>query len=110
MLNQKINVALAQIAPVWLNRLATVDKVMDAMREAAKQHAELVTFGECLLPGYPFWLDITGGAEFNSPKQKEIHAHYLQQAVNIERGDLDDICELAAKLKISVVLGIAARN
>ena len=104
-----LTLALAQIAPVWLNRDATIDKVKDAMTEAANKGASLVTFGECLLPGYPFWLDFTGGAEFNSAKHKAIHAHYLSQAVNIEQGHLDSICSLAKTLNIALVLGIAER-
>ncbi len=107
--NSKLTVAIAQIAPVWLNRDATIDKVVRAIEEASEKGASLVTFGECLLPGYPFWLDFTGGAEFNSPKHKEIHAHYLRQAVNIEQGHLDSICERAKHLRIAVVLGIAER-
>jgi len=107
--NQIINVALAQIAPVWLDRQASTQKVMQAITEAADKGAELVTFGECLLPGYPFWLELTGGAAFNSPKQKLIHSHYLDQAINIERGDLDDICTLAKQRSIAIVLGIAER-
>ena len=109
MSNQIINVALAQIAPVWLDRQASTQKVMQAITEAADKGAELVTFGECLLPGYPFWLELTGGAAFNSPKQKLIHSHYLDQAINIERGDLDDICTLAKQRSIAIVLGIAER-
>ncbi|MFC4700654.1 carbon-nitrogen hydrolase family protein [Glaciecola siphonariae] len=104
-----ITVALAQIAPVWLDRAASTQKVMQAISEAADKGAQLVTFGECLLPGYPFWLELTGGAQFNSPKQKQMQAHYLTQAINIERGDLQGICELAAQRNISVVLGIAER-
>lgn len=104
-----INVALAQIAPVWLDRNASTEKVMQAISEAAHKKAELVTFGECLLSGYPFWLELTGGASFNSPKQKELHAHYLSEAINIERGDLHSICKLAAQCKIGVILGIAER-
>ena len=104
-----LNVALAQIAPVWLDKQASIKKVEQAISEAAEKGAELVTFGECLLPGYPFWLDFTGGAEFNSSKHKTIHAHYLHQAINIEQGDLNSICQLAAQLKIGVILGIAER-
>ncbi|WP_395339732.1 carbon-nitrogen hydrolase family protein [Ningiella sp. W23] len=104
-----MKVALAQIAPVWLNREATTQKVIAAIVEAANKEASLVTFGECLLPGYPFWLDFTGGAEFNSSKHKTIHAHYLDQAVNIEQGHLDLVCEAAKQHKIAVVLGIAER-
>ena len=107
--NSKLKVALAQIAPVWLNRQATLDKIIEATKEAAEKGAELVTFGECLLPGYPFWLDFTGGAEFNSQKHKEIHAHYLAQAVNIEAGHLQPLCDVAKRFAISVIVGIAER-
>ena len=102
-------VAAAQIAPVWLNRIATLEKILAAVSEAADKGATLVTFGEALLPGYPFWLDLTGGAEFNSAKQKAMHAKYLEQAVNIERGDLSLLCDLAKQRNISVVLGTAER-
>ena len=54
-----LNVALAQIAPVWLNRAKTIDKILAAISEAADQGSQLVTFGEALLPGYPFWLEPT---------------------------------------------------
>ncbi|MFC3122917.1 carbon-nitrogen hydrolase family protein [Agaribacter flavus] len=105
----RLKVALAQIAPVWLDRVATTKKVESYISDAAEQDANLVVFGECLLPGYPFWLDFTGGAEFNSSKHKEIHAHYLTQAVNIEEGHLDSICQLAKEKEIAVILGIAER-
>ena len=109
MISTELTVALGQIAPVWLNQKATINKVLDAMSEAAGQKADLITFGESLLPGYPFWLERTGGAVFNSPKQKTIHAHYLTQAVNIERGDLLPVCEHAKALNIAVIIGTAER-
>jgi nitrilase len=49
-----INVALAQIAPVWLDKKATLDKILVTLVDAKKQDAELVVFGEGLLPSYPF--------------------------------------------------------
>ena len=69
----------------------------------------LVVFGEALLPGYPFWVELTDGARFNSKVQKEIHANYLDQAVQIEAGHLDQVKALAAKLKLAVYLGIIER-
>lgn len=104
-----LTVALAQLAPVWLDREATLAKVLSAMDEAADKGARLVTFGETLLPGYPFWLERTGGAEFNSAQQKDMQRHYLQQAVNIERGDLTPVCERAEKNNQTVILGTAER-
>lgn len=107
--DQYLQVAIAQISPVWLNREKTTDKILAAISEAADKGAELVTFGETLLPGYPFWIELTNGAEFNSTKQKEIHAHYLRQAVNIEEGHLQPICDLAKQRSIAVIVGVAER-
>ncbi|MFK8043396.1 carbon-nitrogen hydrolase family protein [Congregibacter sp.] len=108
-MEDKLNIAIAQIAPVWLNKQATIKKVEAAISEASSQKASLVCFGETLLPGYPFWLDLTGGAKFNDPMQKKIFAHYLQQAVSIEHGDLDSICALVKEKQIAIYLGIAER-
>ncbi|MDB4837219.1 carbon-nitrogen hydrolase family protein [Marinomonas sp.] len=105
--DQYLRVAAAQIAPVWLNRNKTIDKILAAISEAADKDAELVTFGETLLPGYPFWVELTNGAEFNSTRQKEIHAHYLREAVNIEAGHLKPICDIAKQRSIAVIVGVA---
>ncbi len=105
----QLKVALAQIAPVWLNKTATTEKIVHTIHEAAKEDAELVVFGETLLPGYPFWLSLTHGANFESKIQKEIHAHYLRNAVQIENGDLEPICVAARENKIAVYLGTAER-
>ena len=104
-----LKVALAQIAPVWLNKKATLAKVKTYVLEAASKGCDLVVFGETLLPGYPFWIPLTNGASFNSSIQKEIHAHYLCNAVQIEAGDLDDLCQTAKAYQIAIYLGIAER-
>lgn len=109
-LNQDIlKVGLAQMAPVWLDREKTLEKVKSFMLDAAGQKCELVVFGEALVPGYPFWVERTDGARFNSKVQKEIYAHYLEQGVQIEAGHLNEVCKLAKEKKIAVVLGTVER-
>jgi len=44
-MSQSITVAMAQLAPVWLNKIATLEKVKDAMMEAAQQKAHLIARG-----------------------------------------------------------------
>lgn len=102
-------VAAAQIAPVWLDRARTTERIVTAMHEAAAAGAQLVTFGEALLPGYPFWLEHTDGARFQSPVQKAFHAHYLDQAVQVEAGHLQPVCDAARDLSLATVLGIIER-
>ncbi len=104
-----LKVGLAQMAPVWLNREQTLAKMITFVKQAAAEGCQLVTFGEALLPGYPFWIERTDGARFNSPFQKEIHAHYMQQAIQIEAGHLDSLCQAAAQQQIAVITGSIER-
>jgi nitrilase len=104
-----LKVALAQIAPVWLDRAATTAKMLDYVKQAAQQECDLIAFGEALLPGYPFWLAYTGGARFNDKVQKEIFSHYHQQAVQIEAGHLQSFCHSAKDHGIAILLGIIER-
>ncbi|WP_456438529.1 hypothetical protein [Psychroserpens sp.] len=39
--------------------------VENSIIEASKEQAELIVFGEELVPGYLFWLALTGGVEWN---------------------------------------------
>jgi len=105
----KLTVGLAQIAPVWLDREATLAKVVDWIGRAAAADCGFVAFEEALVPGYPFWIEHTDGARFESSLQKDIHAHYLDQAVQVEAGHLDGVCAAAARLRVTVMLGTIER-
>lgn len=102
-------VGIAQISPVWLNREATLAKVAETIELAAQHDCQLVVFGEALVPGYPFWLELTGGARFNNSEQKSMHARYLREGVDISRGDLNQISSLARTNRIAVYLGVMER-
>jgi len=104
-----LTVGLAQISPIWLDKEKTIEKILTTIEDAAKRDCELVIFGEGLLPGYPFWLALTGGAEWDTKINKELHAHYANNAIQIEAGELDGICKLAAQKKIAIYLGIIER-
>lgn len=69
----------------------------------------MVVFGEALVPGYPFWVERTEGAKFESSLQKSLYAHYVSQGITIEDGDLDEVRKAAAKRKIAVYVGIMER-
>ena len=104
-----LKLGLAQIAPVWLNKELTLEKIRTYIEKAGSQACDLVVFGEALLPGYPFWLGLTHGSDFNSKMQKEIHAHYIRNSVQIEAGDLDPLCEEARKHGVAVYVGCIER-
>lgn len=104
-----MRVGLIQMAPIWLDREQTTQKVLAYILQAGKQHCDLVAFGEALVPGYPFWVSPTGGAQFNDDLQKRMFALYAEQAVQIGRGDLAVICEALAEHQMAAYLGIIER-
>ncbi len=62
-----LKIGLAQIAPVWMNRQKTLEKAAKYAEDAANQNCELVTpGGEAFVGGYPYWLELTDGAQFDS--------------------------------------------
>lgn len=104
-----LKIALAQISPVWLNKIETLNKVENTIIEASKEGVELIVFGEGLVPGYPFWLALTGGAEWDKKVNKELHAHYVKNSITIGKGDLVSICKLAKQHKMAIYLGVIER-
>ena len=108
-MKSNLTIGLAQLSPVWLNKRATADKMYSFIEDAAKQGCDLIVFGEALLPGYPFWLELTNGALFESTLQKEFFALYAREAISVELGDLDEFCRLAKEKHIMIILGFIER-
>ncbi|HEX5051068.1 MAG TPA: nitrilase-related carbon-nitrogen hydrolase, partial [Planctomycetota bacterium] len=107
-MSDRLTVALAQIAPVWLDRDRTLAKVLEHVARAADGGAQLVAFGEAFVPGYPFWVEHTGGARFEDERQKEFYAHYLEQGVE-PAVHLAPLQQLARERGIAVALGCMER-
>jgi len=105
MASQILCVGLAQISPIWLDKLATLDKVSSYIADAGQKGCDLLAFGEALAPGYPFWVELTGGAQFNNAQQKQMFAHYVRNAIDIDAGDLDCICQQAKQHSVAIYLG-----
>ena len=104
-----LKLALPQLSPAWLSREAGLTKVLGTIASAKAEGAGLIVFSEGFVPGYPFWVSGTGGAKFNDEKQKEIFAHYSDQAITIEKGHLDKVCAALKAAKMACYLGIIER-
>jgi nitrilase len=108
-MENELKVAMAQLSPVWLDKAATMDRIKTAIESAAKEKTELLIFGEAYLPGYPFWLAYTDGAAWDLKVNKELHAHYARNSIQIEAGELDEVCQLAKKHNMAIYLGMMER-
>ncbi|MHA2296403.1 MAG: carbon-nitrogen hydrolase family protein [Candidatus Hodarchaeales archaeon] len=106
-----IRVAAIQIAPVFLDAQKTWEKLARYIREANDNRAELVTWGETLIPGYPQWIGPSGGARFNDPQQKVAYAKYWQEAVKLDDSTIiDEMKEMAKELGMMFMGGIAEKE
>lgn len=105
-----MRVAAVQLAPVLLDRTATLGRIEEAARAAAGQGARLIVFPESALPGYPSWLARTNGAAFDDPLQKALHARYLDQGVELPGPELVRLQALARETEATLVVGVMERG
>ncbi|MEJ2003988.1 MAG: carbon-nitrogen hydrolase family protein [Cyclobacteriaceae bacterium] len=100
-----LRAGLVQMAPIWLNKESTISKMLSFIDEAAGDGCKITAFSEALLPGYPFWIEHTDGAKFESDLQKEYFRIYYANAVDINAGDLDVFREKAREHSMGLYLG-----
>ena len=105
-----LRVAAVQHAPIYLDREATLAKVVDLIEEAASEGAQLIAFPETFVPGYPSWADFTDAAKFDDPAQKAAFAKYLDGAVDVAGGGLDSVVAASASTGVFTYLGLVERS
>jgi len=103
-MNKKIKVAAAQIAPVFLDRDATVAKVCEWIKKAGTQKADWIAFPETVIPGYPYWL-LTMDNIASRPVNREL----VNNAITIPGPETETICEAARLAECGVVIGVNER-
>jgi nitrilase len=105
-----VTVAIAQSAPVYLDKRASLTKALDLVERAAKQGARLVAFGETWLPGYPAWLDVCPGAAlWQNPSAKDVFAMLRNNSITVPGEEVNLLSEAARDLKIAIVIGVNER-
>jgi len=104
-----LKVAAIQAAPVFLDSVATTDKALALLREAAGNGAELCVFPEVYIAGYPIWLRAPEVAT-DTDLLKLGHVSYLKSAITSDGPELGAIAEAAAKLGVFVMIGFVERH
>lgn len=100
-----INVAISQKPPVLLDLKASIEQAVNTIEEVASQGTQLLVFPEAFLPGYPTWIwRLKPGGDMALGNQ--LHTQLRNNAVNITNGDLEPICEAAARHNLVVVMGM----
>ncbi len=100
-----LKVAVSQHPPQLLNLGESLQRAIEHLRLAAQEGAKLIMFPEAYLPGYPTWIwRLRPGGDWGLGN--EIHARLRENSVDLERGDLDPLCEVAKELGVVVIMGM----
>jgi len=99
-----ITVGAVQSTPVFLDRDATVSRLVTSIQEAAARGAELVVFPEAIVPGYPDWVwRLPAWAD--GPWYERLH----DQAVEIPGPTTEVLAAAAAAAGVWVAVGVNER-
>src|SRR5260370_34795736 len=102
---KRVRVAIAQSAPVYLDKRASLAKALHLIQLAAKTGAQLVAFGETWLPGYPAWLDVCPGAAlWENASAKEAFAKLRNNSITVPGDEAHAPSEAARALKTAIVI------
>jgi nitrilase len=100
-------VAIVQVAPVVLDRDATVARAVSKVDEAADAGASLVGFPEAFVPGYPDWV---WRLRPDSDDSFAIWQRFIPQTVDLERDELAALRDAARRRGVTITLGINERE
>ncbi len=101
----KLRLAVLQVAPVFLDAWATWEKIKTMALEAKNDGAEVIAWGESLIPGYPNWPSLTTG-----DGQEAAYALYWDQAVTLDGPLVAEIKAFARDHKVMIIGGVAERH
>ncbi|GAC1365759.1 MAG: carbon-nitrogen hydrolase family protein [Ktedonobacteraceae bacterium] len=97
-------VAVAQATPVFLDRVATLEKACELIVDAGLAGARLIVFPAAFIPGYPAWVWTTPATQLSS--LNELYVHWLANAVSIPSDTTDRLCRVAQRARVNVVIGL----
>lgn len=103
-MDNTIRVAAVQAESAWLDLEASVQKVCALIAEAAAGRAQLVTFGETFVPGYPWWIWLDSPAA-----GMQFVPRYFANSMTRDGAEMQRICQAAAEHRIHVVFGFSER-
>ncbi len=106
----KLKIAAIQISPVFLDKNKTWEKLKQFLTDAVNNGAELIVWGETLIPGYPQWLSVSGGANFNNPEQKKAYYKYWSEALPLDDPIITDMKKFSKEHNVMLMGGILERD
>ncbi|KAJ7146334.1 carbon-nitrogen hydrolase [Mycena epipterygia] len=106
-LNTKIKAAAVHAAPVYMDKKATTQKVVDLIHQATSKGIRLLVFPETFIPGYPYFIEC-----YPPLNQVSAIAQYAEQSVVAEGEKATEILTIRTACRdagVAISLGISER-
>ncbi|WP_196259169.1 Nit6803 family nitrilase [Pelagibacterium limicola] len=100
-----IRAAAVQIAPDLTGRAGTVERVLNAIAEAAGKGAQFIVFPETFVPYYPYFSFVLPPVQ-----QGAAHLQLYREAVTVPSLETQAIADAARKSGAVIVLGVNERD
>ena len=100
-----VRAAAVQIAPDLTSRAGTVERVLNAIAEAADKSAELIVFPETFVPWYPYFSFVLPPVQ-----QGPEHLRLYEEAVTVPSAETRAVADAARKRNAVIVLGVNERD
>lgn len=105
-----VKVAVVQAASVFLDRAASLQKMIDLATEAADNDAQLVLFPEAFIPGYPRGFSFGATVGNRSREGRAFFRRYADSAVAGPGPDTMLLSETAEDLGIHLAVGLVEKD
>ena len=104
-MSNTVRAAAVQIAPDLASRAGTVERVLNAIAEAADKGAELIVFPETFVPWYPYFSFVLPPVQ-----QGPEHLRLYEEAVTVPSSETRAVADAARKRSAVIVLGVNERD
>jgi len=104
-MSNTVRAAAVQIAPDLASRAGTVERVLNAIAEAADKGAELIVFPETFVPWYPYFSFVLPPVQ-----QGPEHLRLYEEAVTVPSAETRAVADAARKRNAVIVLGVNERD
>ena len=100
-MRERLKVGAAQIAPRFLDKRGTIEKIGRTLEEAGRLGLDLLVFPETFLSAYPYW---RGAVSVR--RETELIVAMQREAVRIPSEDTEALAELARRANVNCVIGL----
>jgi nitrilase len=101
-MSSPVKVAAVHAAPIFLNRVATTEKAISLVREAARNGAQLVAFPETYIPAFPVWAALWAPID-----NHDLFVLMAEQSVSVQGPEIAALRREARSLGVCISMGIS---